>query len=85
MNVSYHQLSELINVEFNLNFPTLLNLYRIKEAKKILLEKPELNVAEVGKMAGFGSRSAFYLEFKKQSGVNPNQFRKATSHSKKDK
>ncbi|TGM56177.1 helix-turn-helix domain-containing protein [Leptospira biflexa] len=85
LNVSYHQLSELINVEFNLNFPTLLNLYRIKEAKKILLEKPELNVAEVGKMAGFGSRSAFYLEFKKQSGVNPNQFRKATSHSKKDK
>ncbi|TGL08418.1 helix-turn-helix domain-containing protein [Leptospira bouyouniensis] len=82
LGVTYHQLSEIINVEYNFNFPTLLNLYRIKEAKRILLEKPELNVAEVGKMAGFGSRSAFYLEFKKQSGVNPNHFRKSTSHPK---
>ncbi|TGM02439.1 helix-turn-helix domain-containing protein [Leptospira jelokensis] len=80
LGLTYHQLSELINVEYNFNFPTLLNLYRIKEAKRILLEEPEMNVAEVGKKAGFGSRSAFYLEFKKQSGINPNQFRKSTSN-----
>nr|WP_244241456.1 helix-turn-helix domain-containing protein [Leptospira perdikensis] len=76
MGLSYHQLSELINSEYNFNFPSLLNQYRIKEAMVILSERPELNVAEVGKLSGFGSRSAFYLEFKKQSGVNPNQFRK---------
>ncbi|XDD46061.1 helix-turn-helix domain-containing protein [Leptospira sp. WS39.C2] len=85
LGLTYHQLSELINVEYNLNFPTVLNHYRIKEAKQILVEKPELNVAEVGKMAGFGSRSAFYLEFKKQSGMNPNQFRKSTSYTKENK
>ncbi|TGK95754.1 helix-turn-helix domain-containing protein [Leptospira brenneri] len=76
MGLSYHQLSELINSEYNFNFPSLLNQYRIKEAMTILNERPELNVAEVGKLSGFGSRSAFYLEFKKQSGVNPNQYRK---------
>ncbi|TGK49936.1 helix-turn-helix domain-containing protein [Leptospira kanakyensis] len=76
MGLSYHQLSELVNSEYNFNFPTLLNQYRIKEAMAILNERPELNIAEVGKLSGFGSRSAFYLEFKKQSGVNPNQFRK---------
>ncbi|MCW7502772.1 AraC family transcriptional regulator [Leptospira paudalimensis] len=85
LGLTYHQLSELINIEYQFNFPTLLNLYKIKEAKKILIEKPELNVATVGKLAGFGSRSAFYLEFKKQCGVNPNQFRKSSSHHKKDK
>lgn len=80
LGLTYHQLSELINVEYNFNFPSLLNLYRIKEAKRLLLEEPEMNVAEVGRKAGFGSRSAFYLEFKKQSGINPNQFRKSTSN-----
>lgn len=85
LGLSYHQLSELINIEYNFNFPTLLNLYRFQEAKRILLENPEMNVSVVGKMAGFGSRSAFYLEFKKQSGVNPNQFRKQTSHSNQNK
>ncbi|MBM9548623.1 helix-turn-helix domain-containing protein [Leptospira sp. 201903074] len=76
MGLSYHQLSELINSEYNFNFPSLLNQYRIKEAMALLNEQPELNIAEVGRLSGFGSRSAFYLEFKKQSGVNPNQFRK---------
>lgn len=84
MGLSYHQLSELINSEYNFNFPTLLNQYRIKEAMVLLNEKPELNIAEVGKLSGFGSRSAFYLEFKKQSGVNPNQFRKTKGHTNKD-
>lgn len=80
LGLTYHQLSELVNVEYHFNFPTLLNIYRIKEAKRLLVEEPETNVAEVGKKAGFGSRSAFYLEFKKQSGINPNQFRKSPSH-----
>lgn len=64
MGLSYHQLSELINSEYNFNFPSLLNQYRIKEAMALLNEQPELNIAEVGKLSGFGSRSAFYLEFK---------------------
>ncbi|MCW7491139.1 helix-turn-helix domain-containing protein [Leptospira sp. 2 VSF19] len=84
MGLSYHQLSELINSEYNFNFPSLLNQYRIKEAMVLLNEKPELNIAEVGRLSGFGSRSAFYLEFKKQSGVNPNQFRKTKGHLNKD-
>lgn len=84
MGLSYHQLSELINSEYNFNFPSLLNQYRIKEAMVLLNEKPELNIAEVGRLSGFGSRSAFYLEFKKQSGVNPNQFRKTKGHINKD-
>ncbi|TGN17308.1 helix-turn-helix domain-containing protein [Leptospira idonii] len=76
LGITYHQLSEIVNSEFKVNFPTLLNQYRIEESGRLLLERKDLNVADVGKLAGFGSRSAFYLEFKKQLGVNPNEYRK---------
>ncbi|MDZ4726051.1 MAG: helix-turn-helix domain-containing protein [Leptospira sp.] len=76
MGITYHQLSEIINSEYKMNFPTLMNKHRIEDSKKLLIEQSDLNVAEIGKMAGFGSRSAFYLEFKKQTGINPNQFKK---------
>ncbi len=76
LGITYHQLSEIVNSEFKVNFPTLMNQHRIEDSKKLLIESPDLNVADVGKMAGFGSRSAFYLEFKKQTGFNPNDYRK---------
>jgi AraC-like DNA-binding protein len=76
LGITYHQLSEIVNSEFKVNFPTLMNQYRIEDSKKLLIERADLNVADIGKMAGFGSRSAFYLEFKKHSGMNPNDYRK---------
>jgi len=76
LGITYHQLSEIINSEYKVNFPTLMNQHRIEDSKKLLLERSDLNVAEIGKLSGFGSRSAFYLEFKKHSGSNPNDYRK---------
>ncbi|MDF3819733.1 helix-turn-helix domain-containing protein [Leptospira sp. 96542] len=77
LGITYHQLSELVNSEYKINFPTLLNQYRVKEATNLLVQNKEINVADIGKMSGFGSRSAFYLEFKKQMGTNPNEYRKS--------
>jgi len=76
LGITYHQLSEIVNSEYKVNFPTLMNQHRIEDSKKLLLERSDLNVAEIGKLSGFGSRSAFYLEFKKHSGSNPNDYRK---------
>ncbi|EQA43415.1 DNA-binding helix-turn-helix protein [Leptospira broomii serovar Hurstbridge str. 5399] len=76
LGITIHQLSELINTEFKTSFPSLINQYRVEEAKNLLMELPEENTTEIGSRAGFSSRSAFYLEFKKLTGTNPNSFRK---------
>ncbi|TGJ98952.1 helix-turn-helix domain-containing protein [Leptospira langatensis] len=79
MGITVHQLSEIINTEFKTSFPSLLNQYRVEEAKFLLIENPNESTARIGENAGFSSRSAFYLEFKKVTGSNPNSFRKASS------
>lgn len=76
LGLSLHQLSEIINVEFGNNFPSLINQYRIEESKKLLLDHPEETTAEIGGRAGFSSKSTFYMEFKKFTGTNPNAFRR---------
>lgn len=76
LGIGYHQLSELVNSEFKMNFPSLLNYYRVLESKQLLLQDKGKNISDIGREAGFGSRSAFYLEFKKQTGINPNEYRK---------
>ncbi|TGM98946.1 helix-turn-helix domain-containing protein [Leptospira dzoumogneensis] len=79
LGITIHQLSELINTEFKTNFPSLINQYRVEEAKILLNEFPDENTTEIGAKAGFSSRSAFYLEFKKLTGTNPNSYRKESS------
>ncbi|TGJ99065.1 helix-turn-helix domain-containing protein [Leptospira semungkisensis] len=76
LGITIHQLSELINTEFKTNFPSLINQYRVEEAKGLLKQFPNENTTEIGAKAGFSSRSAFYLEFKKITGTNPNSYRK---------
>lgn len=75
LGIGIHQLSEIINVEFKTNFPTLMNQYRIEEAKKLLLLAPKLSITEVRVKSGFSSKSAFNLEFKKLTGFSPNGYR----------
>ncbi|WP_246031975.1 helix-turn-helix domain-containing protein [Leptospira fluminis] len=77
LGIGVHQLSEIINVEFKTSFPSLLNYYRIEEAKKLLGLSPKLTVTEVRVKSGFSSKSAFNLEFKKLTGLSPNGYRRA--------
>ncbi|WP_108977013.1 helix-turn-helix domain-containing protein [Leptospira ryugenii] len=82
LGITYHQMSDLVNTHYKSNFPSLLNKYRISHAKSLLISEPDMNVTEVGKNSGFGSRSAFYSEFKKQTGSHPNAFKKMNVNSK---
>ncbi|EPG67175.1 DNA-binding helix-turn-helix protein [Leptospira wolffii serovar Khorat str. Khorat-H2] len=82
LGINIHQLSELINSEFKTNFPSLINQYRVEEAKDLLKQFPDENTTEIGSKAGFSSRSAFYLEFKKITGTNPNAYRKESTAGK---
>jgi AraC-like DNA-binding protein len=80
--LSPHQLSELINTQFEMGFSRLVRYYRVEAAKKMLVEEPRASVLSVGLSVGFTSQSNFYVAFKEFTGVVPGQYRKqATSPS----
>jgi AraC-like DNA-binding protein len=74
--LSPHQLSELINTQFQMGFSRLVRQYRVEAAKKMLIDEPRASVLSVGLSVGFTSQSNFYVAFKEFTGIVPGQFRK---------
>lgn len=54
---------------------------RIEEAKKILLEKPELGIGKVGELVGYADQYYFSRLFKEKTGMYPSEFRKTEAGS----
>jgi len=75
---NYVYVSHIINNVIKKNFRTLLNSYRIKEAKRLLLEPNAENytIESFAQQVGFKSRSAFYKAFKEIVGESPKEFLK---------
>ncbi len=76
LQLSSHQLSELINSEFNLGFSKFIRQYRIENAKKLLLSQPKASVLSIGLSVGFNTQSNFYSAFRDVEGMAPGQYRK---------
>ena len=74
--ISQHHLSQIINEQTQGNYFSLLNHYRIKQAKKLLLQSTK-SVTEISYEVGYNSKSSFYAEFKAQNNCTPSQFKKA--------
>lgn len=81
LNISTHQLSEILNEHIQKNFNTFVNEFRIEEAKKLLLEEPDRSVLSIGVAVGFNSNTTFCTVFSKMVGMSPKQYRK--EHLKK--
>lgn len=77
--LSQHQLSELINTEFQQGFSRYIRQHRIDEAKKLLLAEPNTSVLAVGLSVGFSTQSNFYSAFRDIAGMAPGQYRKIHS------
>jgi AraC-like DNA-binding protein len=77
--LSAHQLSELINTQFQMGFSRLVRQYRVEAAKKMLIDEPRASVLSVGLSVGFTSQSNFYVAFKEFTGMVPGQFRKQSN------
>ena len=79
MNLSAHQLSELVNTAYGMGFSKLLRSSRIEEAKELLLDEPDTSVLSISMTVGFNSQSNFYTAFKEMTGLTPGQYRQKYS------
>lgn len=77
LNITPHQLSELINKKFRKNFNTYINDFRINEAKKMLTEEPGRSITSIAIAVGFNTNTAFSAVFSKSEGMSPKQYRQS--------
>ena len=75
LGVTSHQLSNVINRKLKMNFRSYLNSYRVAEARKLLVDNPEMSVLEIAFATGFNSKSSFNESFLRLCGVSPREFR----------
>ena len=77
LSISPGYLSHIINTLGGVNFSEFINLYRIDEAKRLLVHPHYSNytIVAVGLESGFNSKSAFYNAFKKHLGETPSEYR----------
>lgn len=76
LELSAHQLSELINDRLGKGFSRYLREQRIAAAKTMLCSEPSASVLSVGLSVGFTSQSNFYEAFREIEGMPPGQYRK---------
>ena len=76
MELSSHQLSEMINTHYQIGFSRYIREKRVTEAKKLLIEEPDSSVLAISLETGFRSQSSFYTAFHEVCGVSPGAFRK---------
>ncbi|WP_148307543.1 helix-turn-helix domain-containing protein [Cellulophaga baltica] len=83
LKVSPGYLSQLISASVHSNFSSLINDYRISDAKQMLLDSDfdKYSIVAIGLEAGFKSKSTFYTAFKKHTGYTPNQFKTLKNES----
>lgn len=76
LELSAHQLSELLNTRLGKSFARYLREQRVGAAKAMLLAEPAASVLSVGLSVGFTSQSNFYEAFREIEGTTPGQYRK---------
>lgn len=75
MNISAHQLSQLLNDNLGKNFPNFINEIRIEKACELMKTDDRLKLEAVAYEVGFNSKSTFFAAFKKIKGTSPLLFK----------
>jgi AraC-like DNA-binding protein len=77
LEVSPHNLSEVINTRTGMNFFDFINSYRVDQVKRDLAdpEKRQYKVLALAFDAGFSSKTSFNTIFKKFTGITPSEWR----------
>lgn len=77
LNISSHNLSEILNTQLQQNFFDFINQYRVNEVKKYLEDpnKDYFTLFSIALDAGFNSKSGFNSIFKKYLNITPSEYR----------
>ena len=75
MDLSSHQLSELINTQFGVSFSRYVREQRVAASIALLRAEPEASVLSISMEVGFKSQSNFYAAFKDITGQSPSAYR----------
>lgn len=77
LDVSAHNLSEVINTRTGMNFFDFVNSYRVEQVKRDLLDpsKSQFTLLALAFDAGFASKTSFNAIFKKITGHTPSAWR----------
>lgn len=77
LNTNRSYISQLINQEFNMNFCSFVNQYRLQEAKELLCDKnsQQLTLKSICEASGFNNYNSFVNTFKSAQGITPAEFR----------
>lgn len=67
-------ISSCINTGAGCSFLDYVNGYRVRYAKKMMLENQSVRISEVAEASGFASESSFYRNFKAATGLTPNEW-----------
>lgn len=81
IDLSSHQLSELINTKLGKGFSRYIREQRVDAAKNMLLDESSASVLSIGLSVGFTSQSNFYDAFREITDMTPGKFRKIGSIS----
>ncbi|MEO5583101.1 MAG: AraC family transcriptional regulator [Saprospiraceae bacterium] len=80
LEISRHQLSQVLNELAGMNFFEYINSRRIVEAKNLLTStsKKELNIIEIAYKVGYSNKVTFNNTFKKYTGMTPSEYRSSS-------
>ncbi len=76
LQISKHQLSEILNNRLQVDFKNFINTCRINEAKKLFTDNSEDTILQIAFSVGFNSKTAFNTAFKKITSTTPSEYRK---------
>lgn len=76
LDVSRHTLSLVLNQTYPHGYAQYIRNFRIEEAKKLIMGRPDLSLEGIGYEAGFKSKSVFFESFKKIVGMTPAAYKK---------
>ncbi len=84
LQVTSHELSQVINLRSGGNFYELVNRYRINKAQQLLRNpnNQHRKLLDIAMEVGYKSQSTFYSQFSKHSGTTPRKYRE--KHSLKE-
>lgn len=79
INISGHQLSQLLNDNLGKSFAAYINEFRINEACELIANDRGIKLEAIGYEVGFNSKSTFYTAFKKLKQTTPTLYKEQLS------